>query len=131
TLNAGLGKSASDSDFFSGIGGNLTVAPAVTVTTGSGGRATLYSGVVNQSTGLTQLIGAGTGRFRYGSDEATQTYLTPLSTGLYAIYRERPTLTLRGVDGSVVYGNEARAEIGGTGLINGDVFAQSVGQLPT
>ncbi|TBV12352.1 YDG domain-containing protein [Stutzerimonas kirkiae] len=130
-LNAGRAKSLTDLDFHSGAGGSITAAGGISLTTGSGGRATLYSGSVAASTGLADLVGSGSGRFRYASDEVTTAYISPLGTGLHAVYREQPTLTLQGVEQTLVYGNDAALQAQASGLLNGDSTPQSIGRLPT
>ncbi|MFS9598951.1 hypothetical protein Q6311_28785, partial [Klebsiella variicola] len=82
-LNAGSSAAAG-----TGAGGNLIVAGGSTVGVGSGGRATLYSGTVAGSTGLTALVGSGSGNFRYGSNATTTNFTTPLGAGVNAVYRE-------------------------------------------
>jgi filamentous hemagglutinin family protein len=131
-LNAGKSKAVAEgAAFFDGSGGNITVAAGRTVTVGSGGRATLYGGSVGGSAGLSTMVGSGSGRFRYASDEVTTNYLSPLDEGVYAIYRQQPTLTLKGIDESVVYGTESLRDVTATGLQNGDSVAQGMGKLPT
>ena len=132
TLNAGKGKAVAEgAAFYDGSGGNITLATGKTIAVGTGGRATLYTGSVAGSTGLSALVGSGSGRFRYGSDETTTGYLTPLGAGLHAIYRAQPTLSLKGVDETVVYGSNPVFDVTSTGMVNGDTVAQSMGQLPT
>jgi filamentous hemagglutinin family protein len=131
-LNAGKTKAVAEgSAFYNGSGGNITVATGKAVTVGSGGRATLYAGSVSGSTGLTAMVGSGSGRFRYASDELTTGYLSPLDEGVYAVYRQQPMLILKGVNETVVYGTEPFLDVGATGMQNGDTVAQSMGKLPT
>ncbi len=90
-LNAGKDIAAGTA-----TGGNIIINDG-TITVGTGGIATLYTGSVLNSTGLTNLIGSGSGRFRYNSDEAVTNYLpsqAPLTTGLNAIYRESPSVAV-------------------------------------
>jgi hypothetical protein len=82
TLNAGQSESAGTA-----TGGNI-IHTSGTISTGSGGRATLFTGSYNDSTGLVTLIGSGSGNFRYNADETTATYTPALGSGVYAIYRE-------------------------------------------
>ena len=97
-LNAGKATAAGTS-----TGGNLLVGS--TISTGVGGRATLYSGSISGSTGLTALVGSGSGSFRYNSDESTTNYTSALGVNSnYAIYREQPTLTITADDKTVTYG---------------------------
>ncbi|NLT15081.1 MAG: hypothetical protein GXY05_12140, partial [Clostridiales bacterium] len=84
-LNAGKDTAAGTS-----TGGNIIVSGG-SVTVGAGGRATLYSGDVSDSTGLTALVGSGSGNFRYNSDESVSNFSTPLGSGIYAVYREQVT----------------------------------------
>jgi autotransporter-associated beta strand protein len=98
-LNAGKNTAANTA-----TGGNIIISGSPTITTGAGGRATLFTGSISGSTGLTALVGSGSGRFRYGSDEAATNYTTALSDGLYAIYREAPVLSVNWATNSVVYG---------------------------
>ncbi|WP_116808253.1 YDG domain-containing protein [Steroidobacter cummioxidans] len=98
-LNAGSSASAGTA-----AGGNILVNNGVTVVTGTGGRATLYSGDIDGSTGLTNLVGFGSGNFRYNSDESASGYTKALGAGVYAIYREQPTVSVDVDDATAVYG---------------------------
>ncbi|HQP31673.1 MAG TPA: MBG domain-containing protein, partial [Deltaproteobacteria bacterium] len=127
TLNAGKSSAAGIS-----TGGNIIISGNPTITTGAGGRATLYSGGVSGSTGLTDLIGSATGRFRYHSDETTANYVTILGSGTYAIYREQPTVTITAVDVSRTYDASPYSGGGGvsfTGFVNGDTSSVLGGTL--
>ena len=87
-LNAGRNTSAGAAG-----GGNVILDAALV--TGSEGRATIYTGSIEDSTGVaTAAGGPGSGHFRYGSDEAGTNYTAALGSGIYAIYRERPTLSV-------------------------------------
>jgi len=97
TLNAGKSTAAGTS-----TGGNILVAGG-TVLVGVGGRATLYTGSVDNSTGLSALVGSG--HFRYNSDESVANYSASLGSGIYAIYREQPTLSVTPSTMSSVYGD--------------------------
>ena len=88
-LTAGKNDAAGTSS-----GGDVIISGSPSIITGGSGRVTFFTGGVSGSTGLTNLIGSGTGRFRYNSDESATNYTTSLSTGKYAIYREQPTLVL-------------------------------------
>lgn len=115
-LNAGKSEAAGTTS-----GGNLIISGSLGVSVGTGGTAKLYSGSVSGSTGLTALVGSGSGRFRYNSDETTSNYTTALSAGLHAIYREQPSVTLSGTGSySMIYG-EALPTLSATGMVNGDV----------
>ncbi len=126
-LNAGKNTSAGTS-----TGGNILVSGAPTITVGAGGRATLYSGSVSGSTGLTDLIGSGSGSFRYNSDEAASNYILGLGTGNYAVYREQPAVTVTAENDSKVSNGTAYSGGNGvsfTGLQNGDTEALFGGTL--
>lgn len=117
-LNAGIATAAGTS-----TGGDIMIASGKTVSVGSGGTARLYTGSIAGSTTLADMsgLGSGSGRFRYGSDEATAAYTAPLATGLNAIYREQPSTTVTINDQAMTYGDAAPswtyALVGG---INGD-----------
>ena len=122
-LNAGKSTAAGTS-----TGGNLVISGSGAVTVGSGGRAALMTGSVAGSTGLTALVGSGTGNFRYNSDETNTNYTTALGAGLYGIYREAPALTA--TLNSVTKTYDGLAYSGGNGIgtlsgyVNGDTAAQ-------
>lgn len=125
-LNAGKDTVAGTS-----TGGNIIVSGG-SVTTGAGGRATLFSGSVSGSTGLTALIGSASGNFRYNSDETATNYTTALGTGKYAIYREQPTVTTTAADDSKTYNGVAYSGGNGvsySGFVNGDTSAILGGAL--
>lgn len=118
TINAGKSAAAGTA-----TGGSIIVSGTPTITSGTGGRATLYTGSVSGSTGLTALIGSGSGRFRYNSDEAASNYSAALGSGTYAIYRERPALTVTPTAASSTYGDAVSvAAVTGAvgGYVNGD-----------
>ena len=126
-LNAGKSAAAGTA-----AGGNLIVSGSPAITTGTGGRATLYSGSVSGSTGLADLVGSGSGRFRYGSDEAASNFAAALGSGLYAIYREQPALTLTVADQTVTYGDALPTYTGtvtGGSIANGDSGYRLVGRV--
>ena len=76
-------------------GGDILITGPPTITVGTGGTIRLMGGSVSGSTGLTALVGSGTGRFRYNSDESTTNYSLALSPNVInAIYREQPTATV-------------------------------------
>jgi autotransporter-associated beta strand protein len=121
-LNAGKSTNVGTS-----TGGNISFSGSGTVTVGSGGRATLMTGSVSGSTGLTALVGAGSGRFRYNSYESTTNYSTatkPLGSGLYGIYREAPVITasvnsvVKTYDGTAYSGGKGVGTF--SGLLNGE-----------
>jgi filamentous hemagglutinin family protein len=115
-LNAGRAADAG-----SAAGGNVIVAAGKTVSTGLGGRATIYTGSVAGSTGLNGLVGNASGRFRYGSDEEYANYSMALGTGAHAIYREAPTVGYTTFAQTKVYdGSGYNMGVGISGLLNGD-----------
>lgn len=112
-------------------GGNILVTGG-SVSVGAGGFATLYSGSVTGSTGLTALVGSGTGRFRYNSDEVDTNYTTALVAGTNAIYREQPAITTTANNDSKTYTGVAYAGGNGvtySGFANGDTSAALGGVL--
>jgi len=116
-LNAAQSTAAGTS-----AGGDIVLSGSPGITVGSGGRATLFTGSVSGSTGLTTLLGSGSGRFRYNSDETATNYTAALGTGLHAIYREQPTLSITPSTATSIYGNAANltgVTVTATG-VNGD-----------
>ena len=116
TLNAGKDTAAGTS-----TGGNIIISgtPTITATTGN---SKLYSGSITGSTGLTTLIGSGSGNFRYNSDESTTNFTTVLgATGNYAIYREEPTASGTISSETITYGDaNPTFSLSGDSLQNGD-----------
>lgn len=122
-LNAGKSAAAGTA-----TGGNIVVTSGKTVTVGDGGTAKLYTGSVSGSTNLAAMagLGSGSGRFRYNADETTNFTTggwTNLNTGLNAIYREQPTLSILPSTATSIYGDAV--SVAGvtstvTGYINGD-----------
>lgn len=126
-FNAGKNSAAGTS-----TGGDIIVSGSPTLTTGTGGRATLYTGSLTGSTGLTNLIGSGSGRFRYNSDESASNFSTALAAGKYAIYRERPTVTVNVENQAKIYDGLAYTGSNSdttTGFVNGDTSASLSGSL--
>lgn len=121
TLNAGSATAAGVA-----TGGNITATNGVTVSVGSGGRATLYTGSVANSTGLEAVAGSGSGRFRYGSDESTTQFSRALGSGVNVVYREQPLVTLQASNGSSVYGQAVAGSFSGSGYANGDNDANAL-----
>lgn len=127
-LNAGASYSAGQA-----TGGNVKVGSGATVSTGAGGRSVIYTGSLAGSTGVTNTVGAGSGRFRYNSDESTSNFTKALgNSGVHAVYREQPVLTvstngstkleaehsgMNGFDGGGIDGYDVQ------GLLNGDTKA--------
>ncbi len=121
-LNAGKGSSAGTS-----TGGDLIFSGAGAISVGSGGRATLMSGSIAGSTGLATLVG--TGNSRYNSDELSTGYTQAIgSSGLYAIYRESPSLTITLNNDSKTY--NALAYSGGNGYtVSNTVNSDTAGSM--
>ena len=126
TLNADKNTVAGTS-----TGGNIIVNGG-SVTVGAGGTAKLFSGSVSGSTGLTALVGSGSGNFRYNSDETNTNYTTALATAKNAIYREQPTVTTTASNDTKVYSGVAYSGGNGvtcSGFANGDTSAALGGAL--
>ncbi|MDB5963468.1 MAG: hypothetical protein JWP59_4762, partial [Massilia sp.] len=125
-LNAGVNTAAG-----APTGGNVIISGSPIIGTGAGGRTTLYTGSVSDSTGLTMLVGSGSGHFRYNSDEAASNYDTTnaaLGAGSYAIYREQPMLSVTPGAATSVYGESLSAGSGSTisAYVNGDASTNAV-----
>jgi filamentous hemagglutinin family protein len=120
TANAIKINSGKDTASGTSSGGNI-IYTSGTISTGTNGRVTLYSGDIEDSTGLTNLVGSGSGKFRYNSDETSTNYTTALGSGIYAIYREQPTLSITpSSTSSNTYGSAVNIS-GVTGTISGYV----------
>jgi len=120
-LNAGSDAAAGTS-----TGGNIIISGGTVSPTGAG-IATLYSGSVAGSTGLTDLLVSGSGRFRYNSDEAASNYTDALLAGSNAVYRENPTLTVTPDNLAITYGDATPfATTFGTAYVNGDTSAGTI-----
>ncbi len=121
-INAGSAAAAG-----SAAGGEIIVSGG-TVSVGAGGTARLFMGSVAGSTGLTGLVGSGSGQFRYNSDEVASNFSVPIGAGAYAIYREQPTLTISADDkGPITYGAATPAYTTSiSGLQNGDTAIQAL-----
>ena len=122
-LGAGRSEAAG-----SAAGGNIVLAGAPTVSVGAGGRGTLYTGSVAGSTGLAGLVGLGSGRFRYHSDETTTNFSDALGAGLHAIYREQPVLSVTPGAQSITYGTQTPTSFSAAygGFVNGDASPGTV-----
>ena len=107
-------------------GGDLKFSGGASITIGANARAKLYSGSISGSTGLTTITGSGSNRFRYNSDESNSNYSLSLGTGIHAIYRERPSLTIVADDKTVTYGTAPTLTTTVNGLQNGDTAAQTL-----
>ena len=122
-LNAGKNDTAGSSS-----GGDISISETPSVSVGGSGRAIFHTGSITGSTGLKTLIGSGSGRFRYNSDESATNYSESLSTGQYAIYREQPASTITPSSTTLTYGGSTPT-ISASGLQNGDTLTAS--QLKT
>ena len=135
-LSAGASTAAGTS-----TGGNVVVSNSASVILSSGGLAKIYTGSVLNSTGLTALVGSGSGGFRYDSSPTVTNYTTALlaksgtASGLYAIYREQPVLSLPTSTLSAYYTGLAYAgtaiQTGLTGYVNGDASDTANGYAST
>jgi uncharacterized protein YjbI with pentapeptide repeats len=125
TLNAGKAAAAG-----SASGGNILITGVPTFSTGTNGRTTLMSGAISGSTGLSTLVGSGSGRFRYKSDEVTTSYSTALGSGTYAIYREQPLLSVTPGTASTLYG-DAVSVAGVTATVAGYANGDNAGTAPS
>jgi fibronectin-binding autotransporter adhesin len=117
-LNAGSGTAAGTS-----TGGDIKLSGSPTISVGTGGRATFYSGSVSNTTSVAALVSAG--NFRYGSNASSANYTTALGSGNYLIYRERPSITLTGAAVTKSYdGTAFDSTVSGgytcTGCVNSD-----------
>ena len=124
TLNAGQSAAAGTA-----AGGNITIGGSAAITPGSGGRATLYSGSATDDTSLANLIGWGSGNFRYDSDESAQNFTALLGAGLYGVYRQQLSTSTIAGNQSLTYGT-APVFSSGTGLANGDTATLGFNQAP-
>lgn len=99
-LNAGKSTAAGTA-----TGGNILITGTPTITAGTGGTIRLMTGSLADSTGLANLVGFGSGNFRYNSDEtATNFTLALRSNVINAIYRQQPTATANVTSHGVTYG---------------------------
>jgi filamentous hemagglutinin family protein len=115
-------------------GGNVIIdlTNHPTITTGTGGKASLYTGSLAGSTGVAEsaanagdgLLAYGSGRFRYNSKYDVSNFSATLGSGLYAIYREQPTVSVSINNQSITYGDALPTLTGTlTGAIHGDTGA--------
>lgn len=68
-------------------GGNIIITGSPSVTTGTGGRASFYTGSSSGSTGLLSFVG-GSANMRANVDAFTATFSPALGAGIYALYRQ-------------------------------------------
>ncbi|MDP1654516.1 MAG: YDG domain-containing protein [Hylemonella sp.] len=133
-LNAGKNTAAGTI-----TGGDVKVTGSPTITTGTGGRATIYTGSLSGSTGVVTstaiatdgLVTYGSGHFRYGSDESVTNYGSALGPGTYVVYRERPTVTVSADNQTIIYGDSPTltASAATSTLVNGDILSNAVPSL--
>jgi filamentous hemagglutinin family protein len=109
-------------------GGDLIVSGSPVLTVGSGGTIRLMTGSLSGSTGLESLVGSGSGRFRYNSDEIDTRYTTALTANVVnAIYREQPAVTVAGTSNvTITYGDSLTLSGTATGTVNGDTLTMTV-----
>lgn len=128
-LNAGKNAAAGTAS-----GGDIIVSNGAGFTTGSGGKAMLYTGSV---AGSTNLAGSGTsvgvGNSRYNSDEAVSNFSTVIgASGVYAIYREQPTISITAADQSKTYDKQVYGGVNNansSGFVNGDTSSILTGGI--
>ena len=123
-INAGLLSNAGTI-----TGGNIIWSGGATPTliVGTGGRATLYTGSISSSMGVTNLAGAGSGNFRYNSTATITNYTLALGTGIYVVYREQPTLTITANNPSdIIYGSTQPTYTTTIAGVNGDTAIQAL-----
>ncbi|MEY3612385.1 MAG: Heme/hemopexin-binding protein precursor, partial [Pseudomonadota bacterium] len=106
-------------------GGDVSMSGSGSLSTGAGGRATIYTGSLSGSTGLNIT----TGNNRYNSDESSTNYSAALGSGTYAIYREKPTITVLVNDASKTYdglafnGGSLNTTLSSGALVRSDSFS--------
>ena len=118
-------NAAKYTDAGTATGGDI-IWSAGSINVGPGGIATLYTGSISGSTALASLIGSGSGRFRYNSDELVTNYSpisAPLALGLNAVYREQPVLKVTPNNESITYGDTLPSFTvkSYVGSVNGDI----------
>ncbi len=134
-LKLGAGTSfsvgADSTNAYNPYGPNIILTSGKTLTVGTGGTGLLYSGGFgNSGTQLATYLGANASR--YNSNETTPNYATAIGTGLTAIYRQNPTLTVTAPNASVTYGSTP--SIGAntvSGYFNGDTVGLAVSSAGT
>jgi gliding motility-associated-like protein len=96
-LNADKSKNAGD-----GSGGNIIISGSVSITSGSGGRISLFSGDLIFSSGVNGIVISDNNRSNV--DETTTIFSPALSDGIYALYRKPFIASVLAPDISIVYG---------------------------
>ncbi|MFO7747384.1 MAG: MBG domain-containing protein [Orrella sp.] len=127
-LNAGKSANAGTA-----AGGNIVVSGTPSMTVGSGGRATLYSGSIGDSIGLSKMVGEQSGQYRYNADEWTDftaSNWTDLGAGSYGVFREQPRLTLTAGAQDVKYGDLPELTYSVSGLQLFDTAADAISGQP-
>ena len=126
-LNAGKNVAAGTAS-----GGNIVLSGSPTISVGTGGFATLYTGSVTGSAALAAQVGSGSGRFRYNSDEAVSNFTTALTAGSNVLFREQPSITVTASNAVRSYSGTAYSGGNGmvaSGLVNGDAVSTLTGTL--
>ncbi|MBU3637949.1 YDG domain-containing protein, partial [Polynucleobacter sp. es-MAR-4] len=80
-------------------------------------------------TGLTNLVGSGSGNFRYNSNASSTGYnstAAALGAGTYAVYREQPIFTVTANNVSSTYGSSPSVNVTNS-TVNGDTLSQIYG----
>jgi hypothetical protein len=89
----------------------------------------IYTGSLAGSTGVVNVVGSGSGNFRYNSDEQQSNFGRALGNGVHAVYREQPTLVVstngataqtKPFDGRTTFNGGGVAGFDASGLWNGD-----------
>jgi len=121
-------------------GGNIVISgtPTITATTGN---AVLYTGSIAGSTGVAEsaaaagdgLVAYGSGHFRYNADETTDfsggNWTALGATGIHAVYREQPTISVAPGAKTITYGagDPTSFTASYAGFANGDASDVVVG----
>jgi filamentous hemagglutinin family protein len=112
---------------------NIVLSDTPTVTVGTNGRAILYTGSVAGSTGVTSLVGSGSGDFRYDSKLGTSNFTSALgSSGTDAVYRAQPTLMITANSPTAItYGSATPSYTTTVAGSNGDTATQALSTQAT
>ena len=73
--------------------GNIIISETLTLTTGSGGRVSLFSGKPSSSDGLVNLVGEENIRIGVDSSTTSISFEPALNAGAYALFRTGPIIT--------------------------------------
>ncbi|MBC7453648.1 MAG: filamentous hemagglutinin N-terminal domain-containing protein [Massilia sp.] len=124
-VTAGAGSAAGVT-----AGGDIHMAGGSVMVNGAG-QATLYTGSIDGSDGVSAAAGAGSGHFRYNSNPAATRYTSALGSGVNVVYRERPTLTIGAPNASATYGDVMPTfHPVLSGFRNGDTVSQTLSSVP-